>query len=37
MGQIRVRWGKFRIDLPVEVFLFLLIKATSSLVHHVNM
>ncbi len=27
MRLIRVRWGKFRLELPAEIFIFLLVKA----------
>ncbi len=34
MRRIIVKWGKLRIELPEEMFIFLLIKLASSLLHH---
>ena len=36
MGQIHVTWGKFRLDVPGEIFLFLLFRAASFFIHYVN-
>jgi hypothetical protein len=36
MGQVIVIWGKFKLELPGEIFFFLLLKVTSSLLHYVN-
>jgi hypothetical protein len=36
MRQVIVIWGKFRLELPAELFLLLLFKLASSLLHNVN-
>ena len=33
MRRICVKWGKFKLELPGEIFLFLLFKAASLLRH----
>ncbi len=37
MRLVTVEWGKFKIELPAEIFLFLLFKAASLLLLYVNM
>jgi hypothetical protein len=36
MRLVRVRWGKFRLELPGEIVFFLLIKFASLLLHYIN-
>ena len=36
MGQIRVRWGKFRLELPEEITLLVVFKLASWLLHMLN-
>lgn len=36
MRSLRIEWGKFKLELPGEILLFLLFKALSLLVHFAN-
>jgi hypothetical protein len=36
MRLVRVRWGKFKLELPGEIFIFLLLKTISLLCHYMN-
>ena len=36
MQMIRLRWGKFRFDVPGEVFILLAIRAVTLLLNHVS-
>jgi hypothetical protein len=36
MRPIRVEWGKFKFELPGEIFLFLLLRLASLILHYVN-
>ena len=36
MRPVRVEWGNFKLELPGELFFFLLFKVISLLVHNMN-